>query len=57
MIALKIDATFEEKLTFAFKNDMRNGANFRGLKFHFKSKMVELNQSKNSRQPDQPDAM
>ena len=27
-MALKIDATFEGKLTCAFKNDMRNLANF-----------------------------
>ena len=27
-MALNIDATFEGKLTFAFKNDMRNLANF-----------------------------
>ena len=27
-MALKIDATFEGKLTFPFKNDMRNLANF-----------------------------
>ena len=27
-MALKIDATFEKKLTSAFKNDMRNLANF-----------------------------
>ena len=27
-IALNIDATFERKLTCAFKNDMRNLANF-----------------------------
>ena len=27
-MALKIDATFEGKLTYAFKNDMRNLANF-----------------------------
>ena len=27
-MALKIDATFEEKLTCAFQNDMRNLENF-----------------------------
>ena len=27
-MALNIDATFEGKLTYAFKNDMRNLANF-----------------------------
>ena len=31
-MALNIDATFEEKLTCAFKNDMRNLANFYRLK-------------------------
>ena len=28
-MALKIDAKFERKLTWAFKNDMNNLANFR----------------------------
>ena len=28
-MALKIDAKFERKLTCAFKNDMKNFANFR----------------------------
>ena len=28
LMALNIDATFEGKLTGAFKNDMRNSANF-----------------------------
>ena len=28
LMALNIDDTFEEKLTFGFKNDMRNLANF-----------------------------
>ena len=27
-MALKIDAKFEEKLTYTFKNDMRNFTNF-----------------------------
>ena len=60
MIALKIDAKFEGKLTCAFKNDMRNLANFHRLKnsdFILESKMVELNQNKNSKQPDRPDAV
>ena len=30
-MALKIDAKFGGKLTFAFKNDMTNLANFRSL--------------------------
>ena len=53
-MALNIDATFERKLTCAFKNDMRNLANFHqsmfeSLKigtlmgsFHPKQKMYEL---------------
>ena len=59
-MALKIDVKFEEKLTCAFKNDMRNLANFRRLKnsdFISESKMVEPNQNKNSKQSDQPDAV
>ena len=46
---------FEGKLTCAFKNDMKNFAIFRRLKnsdFILESKMTELNQNKNSRQPD-----
>ena len=37
-MALKIDAKFEEKLTCAFKNDMKNLANFRSHaeKQHFR---------------------
>ena len=54
-MALNIDATFEGKLTCAFKNDMRNLANFHqsmfgSLKigtltesFYPKQKMYELN--------------
>ena len=34
-MALKIDTKFEEKLTCAFKNDMRNLANFY-RRFHFR---------------------
>ena len=53
-MALKIDATFEGKMTCAFKNDMRNLANFhrsmfRSLKigalmgsFYSKQKIYEL---------------
>ena len=54
-MALKIDAKFEGKLTCAFKNDMRNLVNFHRLKnsdFMLESKMAELNQNKNSKQPD-----
>ena len=51
MIPLKIDAKFEGKLTSAFKNEMKNLANFHRLKnsdFILESKMVELNQNKAS---------
>ena len=44
-----------EKQTCAFKNDMRNLANFHRLKnsnFILESKLVELNQNKSSKQPD-----
>ena len=44
---MKIDAKFEGKLTCAVKNDMRNLTNF-----ILESKMAELDQSKNSKQPD-----
>ena len=59
-MALKIDAKFGGKLTCAFKNGMRNLANFHRLKisdFIVKSEMVELNQNKNPNQPRQPDAV
>ena len=54
-MTLKIDAEFEGRLICAFKNDMRNLANFHRLKnsdFILESKMVELNKNKNSKQPD-----
>ena len=59
-MALKIDAAFEGKLTCAFKNEMRNLANFYRLKnsdFILESKMAELNQNKNFKHPDRPDAV
>ena len=59
-MALKIDAKFEGKLTCASKNDMKNLANFHRLKnsdFILESKMAELNQNQNSKQPDRPDAV
>ena len=59
-MALKIDAKFEGKLTCAFKNEMRNLANFHRLKnsdFILESKMAKLNQNKNLKQLDRPDAM
>ena len=59
-MALKIDAKLEGKLTCAFKNDMRKLADFHRLKnsgFILESKMAELNQNKNSKQLDRPDAV
>ena len=50
----------EGKLTCAFKTDMANLANSHKLKnssFILESKMAELNQNQNSKQPDQPDAV
>ena len=52
-MALKIDAKFEGKLTCAFKND----SIAKNSDFILKSKIAELNLNKNSKQPDQPDAM
>ena len=54
-MVLNIDAKFEGKLTCAFKNDMKNLANFYRLKnsdFILESKLVELNKNKNSKQLD-----
>ena len=52
LMSLNIDTKFEEKLTFVFKNDMKNLANFYRLKnsdFILEIKMAELNQNKNSK--------
>ena len=60
LMALKIDPKFEGKLICAFKNDMTNLSNFHRLKnsdIILESKMAELNQNKNLKQPDQPDAV
>ena len=59
-MTLKIDAKFEGKLTCTFQNYMRNLANFHRLKnsdFILESKLAELNQNKNLKQLDQPDAV
>ena len=59
-MAVRTDARFEGKLTCALKNDMKNSANFHRLKnsdFILESKMKELNQNQNSKQPDRPDAV
>ena len=58
-MALKIDAIFERKLACAFKNDMKNLANFYSLKnsdLILESKMAEQNKNKNSKQSDRPNA-
>ena len=58
-MALKTDSKFEGKLTCAFKNEMRNLANFHWLKngdFILESKMEVLNQNQNWKQLDRPDA-
>ena len=59
-MAIKIDAKFKQKVTCIFQNDVRNLANFQRLKnkyFILESKTAELNQNKNSKQLDQPDAV
>ena len=56
---LDIDAKFEGNLTRDLKNGMRNLVSFYRLEnsdFNLESKMAELNQNKNSKQLDQPDA-
>ena len=59
-MSLKIDANFKGKLTCAFKIDMRDLANFHSLKnsdFILESKVIKLNQNKNSKQLDRLDAV
>ena len=59
-MTLRIDAKLERKLTCGFKNNMKNLGNFHRLKnshFILESKMAELNQNKNSKQSDLPDAL
>ena len=59
-MALKIDTKFEGKLTCAFQIDIRNLASFHRLKnndFILESKMAELNQNKDLKQQDRPDAV
>ena len=59
-MTVKSDAKFEGKLTCAFQDDIRNLANFHRLKnrdFILENKMTELNQNKNSKQPDRPDTV
>ena len=55
-----IDAKSERKPTCAFKNCMRTLANFHRLRnsnFIWESKMVEVNQKQNWKQPDWLDAV
>ena len=57
---MKIDSKFEGKLTCVFQNDMRNLLNFLRLKnsdLILESKMAKMNQNKNSKQLDRPDAV
>ena len=59
-MALNVDSKFEGKLVYAFKNDMKNLANFQRLKsidFILESKMEELDENENSKQLDWPDAV
>ena len=59
-MALNIDGKLEGKLTCAFKNEMRNLANFNRPKnsdFILESKIAQLNQNENLKQLDQPDAV
>ena len=54
-MTLKSDAKFEGKLPCSLENDIKNLANFHRLKnsdFILESKMAELDQNKNSKQPD-----
>ena len=60
LIALKIDGKLEGKLTCAFKNYMKNFANFRSLKNGdciLESQMAELNQNKKSKQLDRDEKL
>ena len=59
-MSMRSDAKFEEKVTCAFKNDMRNLANVHRLKnsdFVLESKMMKLNQNNNSKQSNPPDVV
>ena len=58
-MAMKINAKFERKLASVFKNDLRNLSHFHRMKnldFILESKMVELNEIRNSKKTDRPDA-
>ena len=55
--ALKIDAKFEGKLTWAFQNDIRNFPRLKNIDFILESKTAEVNQNKKLKQLDRPDAV
>ena len=55
LMPLKYNAKFKRKLTCAYKNDMKNLANFHRLKnrdFILESKMGEIDQNGDSKQPN-----
>ena len=56
-MAVKIDAKFEGKLTLLSKLTLANFHRLKNSDFILESKMAELNQSKNLKQPDRPDVM
>ena len=60
MALKRVDVKFEGKLTCGFKNDIRNLSNIHKLnnsRSILESKMAELNQNKNSKQPDRQNAV
>ena len=61
LMALKIDAKFEGKLALSFQKWHEEFDKFlqaeKNSDFILESKMVELNQNKNSKQPDRPDTV
>ena len=60
VMAIKNYAEFKQKLTFRYKIDMRNLTKFdrlRNSNFILESKLVELNQNKNSKKLGRPDAV
>ena len=59
-MTLKIDAEVKGKLSYMGNYDIRNSGSFHRLKnsdFILKSKSAEVNQNKNSKQLDRPDAV
>ena len=56
-MAVKIDAKFEGKLTLLSKLTLANFHRLKNSDFILESKMAELNQNKNSKQPGWPDAV